>query len=263
MSKVLHRKATVASNKRCTSNLYLIELAVEDIPQCLQAGQFIHLKIPGMESHILRRPFSVFKANSNASSLTILYQVVGHGSLRMTELALGDEVDILGPIGHGWRLPCVKSGKTALLVAGGVGAAPLFMHAQDLLDAGFEVSVILGAQTKEAHVLLDSYRSLLGVKVEVATDDGSLGYKGFCTDLLKQKLVSNKPEYLACCGPEPMMKAVSQMCCAARIPCAVSLEKRMACGIGCCLSCVVSTKAGNKRACVDGPVFDAAEVIWQ
>ena len=263
MSRVLQRKGTVLSNKRCTSKLYLMELAIEDIPHKLQAGQFIHLKIPGIESHILRRPFSVFRVNGDTSSLVILYQVVGHGSSRMTELVLGDEVDILGPIGQGWRVPDRSKGTKALLVAGGVGGAPLFMHAQDLLQAGFEVTVILGAQTKQAHVVLNAYQHLSGVHVQVATDDGSLGYKGFCTELLEQELATNKPEYLACCGPEPMMKLVSRMSLAAHIPTALSLEKRMACGIGCCLSCVVSTIEGNKRACVDGPVFDAAEVIWE
>ncbi len=263
MSKVLQRNATVLSNKRCSDTLYLIEFAVEDIPQRLQAGQFIHLKIPGMDEHILRRPFSVFNVNLEASSLIVLYQVVGSGSAHMTTLTSGEEVDMLGPIGNGWSVPRTTNNNKTLLVAGGVGAAPLFMHACDLLDAGFEVSAILGAQTKEAHVLLDSYLALPNLKVEVATDDGSLGHQGFCTELLEQALAYDKPAYLACCGPEPMMKAVSQMSLAAHVPCVISLEKRMACGIGCCLSCVVATKEGNKRACVDGPIFDGAEVIWQ
>ena len=137
------------------------------------------------------------------------------------------------------------------------------MHAQDLLNVGFDVEVILGAQTKDALVVLDSYKVLLDGHIHIATDDGSLGHKGFCTDLVASELHSNKPNYVACCGPEPMMKIVSQMCLDAQVPAVISLEKRMACGIGACLSCVVATSEGNKRACVDGPVFDAREVIWE
>lgn len=262
MAKVLQRKGTVLSNKACTDTLYLIEITVEDIPLNIAAGQFVHVKIPGMEDHILRRPFSVFYVNSDTSSLVILYQVVGHGSLRLTQLKKGDELDLMGPIGHGWRIPAQEP-KKALLVAGGVGGAPLFMHAQDLLNAGFDVEVILGAQTKDALVVLDSYKALLDGHIHIATDDGTLGHKGFCTDLVVSELHSNKPNYVACCGPEPMMKIVSQMCLDAQVPTAISLEKRMACGIGACLSCVVATSEGNKRACVDGPVFDAREVIWE
>lgn len=112
-AKVLQRKGTVLSNKACTDTLYLIEIAVEDIPLNIAAGQFVHVKIPGMEDHILRRPFSVFYVNSDTSSLVILYQVVGHGSLRLTQLKKGDELDLMGPIGHGWRIPAQEPKKSS------------------------------------------------------------------------------------------------------------------------------------------------------
>ena len=308
MSKVLQRPGKVLSNKALTDKLYLLEVEVEDIPTCLKPGQFIHLKVPGMEAHILRRPFSVFYVNEQNSSLVILYQVVGFGTSVMTGLVAGNTVDLMGPIGNGWKIPQVVqdcldaqaptdttdakaesassasqnpseqatqksqsaqasqpfqvSGKNVLLVAGGVGGAPLYLHAQELIEAGFDVSVIVGAQTKDALVVLDKYKELAPRNILIATDDGSMGHKGFVTDLVKDELANNKPDYLACCGPEPMMKIVSGLSLDAGVATAISLEKRMACGIGCCLSCVVSTTDGRKRACVDGPVFDAAEVIW-
>lgn len=264
MSEVLQRKGIVVSNKQLTSRLYLLEVKVEDIPALVAPGQFVHMKLPSMDDHILRRPFSIFYVDKAQSRLVILYQVVGFGTQRMTLLATSDTVDIMGPIGHGWTIPCDIQEKKALLVAGGVGGAPLYMHAKELLQQGFNVSVVLGAQTKEALVVLEKYLALLGEEnILIATDDGSFGYKGFCTDLVLDELENNKPSYLACCGPEPMMKIVSNMSLAHEVQTAISLEKRMACGIGACLSCVVSTTSGNKRSCVDGPVFDAAEVIWE
>ncbi len=260
MTQVLERKGVVCSNVSLTETLWLLEVDVDDIGVRLKPGQFVHVLIPGMDSRMLRRPFSVYYTKNDARRLVILYQVVGAGTHHMTTLAPGIELSVMGPIGQGWTIPAEC--KRALLVCGGVGGAPLFMHAEELVKQGVFLKVILGAQTQQALVVEDRYCELLGDNVLVATDDGSKGHAGFCTDLLDDELQHAQYDYVACCGPEPMMKRASQLAISHGIPTAVSLEKRMACGIGACLSCIVETTSGRKRSCVDGPVFDAAEVIW-
>lgn len=259
MPKIYELEASVSANKRLTERLYLMDITAPEIANAILPGQFIHLQVPGMEGHILRRPFSVFYVDKQAGTITVLYQTVGFGSTKMTTIEPGCPVSVMGPIGHGWQ---AVSPKLALLVAGGVGGAPLFMHAADLVARGVQVDVVLGAQTKDALVVLPQYTELLGHEPFIATDDGSYGHAGFCTDVVVERLAAEQYDYCACCGPEPMMHIVSDTTLAAGVPTFISLEKRMACGIGACLSCVVETKQGKRRSCVDGPVFDAAEVLW-
>lgn len=260
MSTILERRGLIRSNEALTETLWLMKIEVEDIGAQLQPGQFIHVQIPGMEGHILRRPFSVYFTDEDRRVLVILYQVVGFGSAHMTTLTPGAIMDVMGPIGHGWTIP--NGSQRALLVAGGVGGAPLYLFAEALVQAGVEVDFILGAQTKDALVVEQRYQNLLEKDLYIATDDGSKGHHGFCTDLVAQQIDNTKYDFVACCGPEPMMHIVSDMTLKASIPTFISLEKRMACGIGACLSCIVETTNGRKRSCIDGPVFDATEVIW-
>lgn len=261
MSIVLDKKGKVLANTQLTERLWLVSIEVESLGAQLKPGQFVHMQIPGMEGHVLRRPFSVFYVSEDGASITILYQVVGFGSKHLTGIAPGTEVDLMGPIGHGWQAP--DSVEHALLVAGGVGGAPLFLHAQELVQRGVDVEVVLGAQNAQALVVEPKYTELLGHEPHIATDDGSRGHAGFCTEVVSQRIKEKHFDYVACCGPEPMMRIVSGITLGAGISTYVSLEKRMACGIGACLSCIVETKQGRKRSCVDGPVFDASEVIWQ
>lgn len=260
MGIVLEREGTVRDNQSLTDTLWLIKIDVDDIGENLEPGQFVHIQLPGMEGHILRRPFSVYYTENDKKTLVILYQVVGFGSAHMTTLGKGDLVSVMGPIGHGWIAP--ESASRALLVAGGVGGAPLYLFAESLVKSGIEVEVVLGAQTAQSLVVEERYENLLGKGVSVATDNGSKGHHGFCTDLVSKHIADNAYDFVACCGPEPMMRIVSDIALQARIKTFVSLEKRMACGIGACLSCIVETTNGRKRSCIDGPVFNAAEVIW-
>ena len=255
--------APVLDNHQVGPRLHLMTLSAPEIASSIKPGQFVHMQIPGMEGHILRRPFSVYAADVSEGTIEILYQVVGFGSERMTKLAPGDEVapKLIGPVG-------------VLLVGGGVGAAPLFLLFEQLVAAGVDVTVVLGAQTEAALVCRERYARVLstaGCCAEnaplCATDDGTFGRAGFCTSLVDDAVseanASGRPfDYLAVCGPEPLMKIVSGQAAQANIPCQVSMEKRMACGVGACLSCVVETVNGKKRSCVDGPVFDAQEVAW-
>jgi dihydroorotate dehydrogenase electron transfer subunit len=260
MAAIQESAARIVANEQLTERLWLVTVEVGEMAAAVQPGQFVHMLIPGMEGHVLRRPFSVFYVDAQAGTLTILYQAVGFGSQHLTTVQPGALASIMGPIGHGWNAP--EGTKNALLVAGGVGGAPLFMHAQELVEAGVNVEVVLGAQTAEALVCEPRYTQLLGQEPHLATDDGTRGHAGFVTTVVERLVAEKQFDYVAICGPEPMMRIVSGIALEAGLPTFVSLEKRMACGIGACLSCIVETVDGRKRSCVDGPVFDASKVVW-
>ncbi len=235
------------------------------IAEAVQAGQFVHVRVPGIEAHVLRRPFSVFGCDAAAGTIDVLYQVVGTGTGRMAELEAGDILDLIGALGRPWAPP--EDARRALLVGGGVGAAALHLLAESLVGGGVTVDVVLGARTEGALVCRRYFEEMIGHEVRCATDDGSYGRAGFCTSLVEEALDQAREAempygYVAVCGPEPLMHIVAGMAAAADVACEVSMERRMACGVGACLSCVVDTVSGRKRACADGPVFDAEEVVW-
>lgn len=261
---LVNETARILSNEQVGPRLYLMALASPAIAGAIEPGQFVHMRVPRMEAHILRRPFSVYARDAQAGTLEVLYQVVGFGTDHMTRLAAGEECELIGPVGATWNPPA--DGR-CLLVGGGVGAAPLFMLCERICASDAAVDVVLGAQTVSALVCRERYAALLGAEPRCATDDGSYGRAGFCTSLVSEALAeaaaAGAPyDYVAVCGPEPLMKIVAGLAADAGVRCEVSMEKRMACGIGACLSCVVDTVDGKKRACVDGPVFDARKVVW-
>ena len=256
----MNERARVLSNAQAGPRLWVMTLEAPEIARAIEPGQFVHMRVPGMEGHILRRPFSVYVRDARAGTVDVLYQVVGFGSDHMTTLASGAEPELIGPVGHGWQVP--EGARRVLLIAGGVGAAPLFMLAERLVADGADVEVVLGAQTADALVTRERYALLLGREPRISTDDGSAGFHGFCTVIAKDLLAEGGWDLVCVCGPEPVMKITAGLAAEAGVPCEVSLERRMACGIGACLSCVVDTVAGKRRACVDGPVFSAEEVVW-
>ncbi len=273
---LVNERARLLANRQVGPNLFIMTLSSPRIAAAIEPGQFVHMTIPAFEAHILRRPFSVYARDVEAGTVEVLYQTVGAGTAHLAtllpETGAGYESELIGPVGRGWRVPqgCAR----ALLVGGGVGAAPLFMLAESLADANIPFEVVLGAQTQAAHVCRDRYDALVAqaqacadAAPRYATDDGSFGRAGFCTGLVEEALAeaeaAGRPyEYVAVCGPEPLMKIASAMAADHGVFCEVSLERRMACGIGACLSCVVDTVDGKKRSCVDGPVFEAEKVVW-
>ena len=273
---LVNEGARVLENACVGPRLYLMRLSSPLIAGSIKPGQFVHMRIPGMEGHILRRPFSVYARDAEAGTVDILYQTVGEGSAHMAGLVPGQcgEAELIGPVGNAWSAPAGTD--RALLVGGGVGAAPLYMLCGQLVGEGVRVDVVLGAQTKDALVCRDDYDAVLSAQpgeaggphpARCATDDGSFGRPGFCTSLsqeaLDQAAAEGSPyDYVAVCGPEVLMGIVAHQALVADVPCQVSMERRMACGVGACLSCVVETTGGKKRSCVDGPIFDAREVLW-
>lgn len=249
--------ATVVANDQVAPSVYLVTLECPEVAASVRPGQFVQLLIAADRPRILRRPFSVYQVDGD--TLEILYQVVGTGTAELTTLVEGAEVRVLGPLGTGWTVP--QSTSRALLVTGGLGAAPLAMLARELTEAGVEVHVAMGAPTAVRLVGSGPYVDS-ACRLNVSTDDGSAGRQGYCTELAAELLDTFHFDYVATCGPEPMQRIVADLAAEAGVPCEVSLERRMACGIGACLSCVVSTVDGLRKACVDGPVFDARKVVW-
>src|SRR5574344_2606526 len=214
-----------------------------------RAGQFMDIAIEGT---YLRRPISVCDATGELT--TIIYKVVGRGTAMMSRMHPGESLEVLAPLGHGFSPDCCKD--SALLIGGGLGAAPLVLLCKELLEKGKHVSVVTGFNTKAEIILRDEYRRL-GIDPLISTMDGSEGIKGFVTDAI----INAAPEFdrFYCCGPMPMMKAVCQTL---STPGEASLEERMGCGAGFCYGCSVMTTGGAKTVCKDGPVFNKEELIW-
>lgn len=270
MTQLVNELSRIVSNEAVGPNVHLLVLEAPTIAHEAKPGQFVHVKIPLHEEHVLRRPFCIYGRSAEEGTIDVLYQEVGSLTKRMPFIKSGF-MEVIGPVGKTWSArQRFEAGEAtrALLVGGGLGAAPLYLLAEDLASNGMSFDVVLGAATSGALVSKARFEALMGHEPYCATDDGTYGHKGFCTGVVEQ-LLEGVPgsagaayDYIAVCGPEPLMRIVAALAADAGIYCEVSLEKRMACGIGACLSCVVDTAAGKKRACVDGPVFDAQEVMW-
>ena len=236
---------TIAKNELIASKTYKIVLEGEGAVE----GEFVNLEIPGF---YLRRPISVCDAEDGR--ITLLYKTVGKGTAVLAEMPVGAEINVLTGLGRGFDADACKG--EALLVAGGLGAAPLYLLAKKLKAQAKKVNVVLGFNKADEIVLVDEYKALAD-KFELATLDGSAGVKGFVTDAIG----AMKPgyDYFYTCGPMVMMRAV---CNALEGSGEASLEERMGCGAGFCYCCSINTTAGTKRVCKDGPVFKKEEIIW-
>lgn len=238
---------TIKKNEPLTDSVWKMVLA-GDTSAITSSGQFVNIRLDGF---FLRRPISV--CDYDAETLTILYKTVGKGTQYMSTLSEGDQLDILTGLGNGYDTS--KSGEKPLLIGGGVGVPPMYRLAKNLLAEGKQPTVILGFNTK-AEVFYQKEFEALGVPVLVATADGSLGTKGFVTDVVK-----TLPDYtyFYTCGPEPMLKALSDVTTTSG---QLSFEERMGCGFGACMGCSCETKYGTKRICKDGPVLEKEEIKW-
>lgn len=242
-------KYTVVSNRRLTDKTMIMILR-GDTQYITSAGQFVNIAIEGK---FLRRPISV--CDYDAESITLLYDVVGDGTRAMSQLTEGAELDLLTGLGNGFTED-VECRRPALL-GGGIGCAPLYNLAKKLLVRGAKPVVILGFNSASDVVSMEMFEEI-GVETYVATVDGSMGTKGFVTDVIReQNLVC---DYFYACGPMPMLRAV---CGSIEWSGEVSLDERMACGFGVCMCCSVETRTGAKRICKEGPVFRKEDLIWK
>lgn len=245
---------------------FLLSLGLPDAFAAPQPGQFVMIRDPGREEPLLPRPLSVygFRREAGRAVLELLYRVAGRGTALFSRMKPGALLNVLGPLGHGFSLqPGLRK---AILLAGGVGVAPLaFLLHAGLLRAGSlpktAIIACVGARTAELLTGIDRLEGFC--ELHVATDDGSAGHHGFVTDLVRSELGSCKAEEttIYACGPAPMIRSLGSVLENAAVRCEVSLEERMACGIGACLGCAVAIRENDgrtayRRVCHDGPVFD-------
>lgn len=210
---------------------------------------------------LLKRPFSLFRKSE--AGLQILYRIRGKGTRMIGDLKKGSMLSVLGPLGNSYPMP--SEDRTAVIIAGGLGIASVFFLAEKIINSGGKAVVYYGARTETDLLMIEKLRTLTK-HLYISTDDGSCGEKGCVTDMLGNFL-SSSPSLASggmiyACGPEKMLQAVSAIAGDRRIDAYVSLEERMACGIGACLGCVVRTTKGYKRVCKEGPVFRAGDVVW-
>lgn len=239
---------TILSNEPLTPVVYRMVLE-GDTQYITRSGQFINIELDGK---FLRRPISV--SDYDATTVTIIYKVVGSGTEQMREMKAGQKLDILTGLGNGFNTE--NEAQCPLLVGGGVGVPPLYNLAKRLIAEGKKPMVILGFNTK-AEIFYEEEFKALGIEVYCSTADGSYGVKGFVTDVIREKAL--KFDYLYTCGPLPMLKALYD---ATEADGEFSFEERMGCGFGACMGCSCKTKYGNKRICKDGPVLKREEIIW-
>ena len=255
MKKVLV-DLVVKEIQQVNANCVLLVMASDTPFPEVRPGQFAELRIDGTPSVMLRRPISVHSFDAVKNEIGFLVQVVGDGTKWLGALKTGDKVNTLLPLGNGFTMP-TEPGKKYLLVGGGVGSAPLYYLAEELKRCGHEFTILIGARSAKDLYRREAYEAL--GRVEYTTEDGSLGEKGYVTN---HSLLAEKYDYIYTCGPKPMMMAVARYARENGIACEVSLENKMACGLGACLCCVEDTKEGHKCVCTDGPVFSIDELKW-
>lgn len=271
---------TIVRNERIARDTYRLRFEAPEIARRITPGQFVMVRLSGCDDPILGRPFALYdtvlSTTGEAIGMDIVYLVLGKMTARLAALQPGQRLDVWGPLGNGFP---ASPAAHLLLLAGGIGQTPFPAVAQEALGQRVygdpprsapraeSVTLLYGARNAEYLAGLDDFERL-GVRLQISTDDGSRGHHGFVTDLLRAELVcSQAPRQVLCCGPEPMMEKVAEICRQANVPCQVSLETPMACGIGICFSCVAKVRdvAGEwdyKRTCVEGPVFEASRIEW-
>ena len=240
---------TLEHTRQLTADTYELVLS-GDTSAITAPGQFVNIELPGK---FLRRPISICNWSSEGA-LMLLVKVVGDGTKQLVRCVPGTELDVLSGLGNGFDL--TQAGQHPILLGGGIGIAPLYGLAQRMLQAGMTPTVGLGFRSQADAFYLEEFGAL-GCRLMVATEDGSLGTRGFVTDIAR-----NVPEcdYVLCCGPLPMLKAVHAL--PQLTGGQFSFEARMGCGFGACVGCSVPTVQGTKRVCKDGPILYKEEIVW-
>ncbi|MFO1445835.1 dihydroorotate dehydrogenase electron transfer subunit [Bacillus sp. Bva_UNVM-123] len=249
----------IVSQHEIAQHIFELTLQGELVHEMGEPGQFVHLKVSDSSSPLLRRPISIANIEQTKSQFTCIYRTEGKGTTLLSQKQSGDVVDVLGPLGHGFPVNEAKRGETALLVGGGIGVPPLYELSKQLVEQGIKVIHVLGFQSKRAVFYEQAFTSL--GDTYIATVDGTYGYKGFVTNVIEKKNLSF--DILYSCGPTPMLRALEMEYKHKKVY--LSLEERMACGIGACFACVCETVDDStgytyKKICSDGPVFKAGEV---
>ncbi|MCM8795994.1 MAG: dihydroorotate dehydrogenase electron transfer subunit [Candidatus Omnitrophica bacterium] len=261
---IIQTKTRIISHIRIKDKYFRLTLKAAKIAKVAKPGQFLNIKITDNYAPLLRRPFSIHGIENR--NIEILYEVVGQGTQILSQRKPGEYLDIIGPLGNGFSYHSFLGDyRLPILVAGGIGVAPLLFLAKRIISDYPKIYplVLIGGQTEKEVLCSKDFRRF-GCKVNIATDDGSCGFRGKVTDLLRHLLltIDYRLSTIYACGPQLMLKEISYLSKEYNIPAEISLDEHMACGVGACLGCVVKTKEGYKQVCKDGPVFAAKEVLW-
>jgi dihydroorotate dehydrogenase electron transfer subunit len=275
MSALVHEVVPVTSNVLLARQTYLIRLHCPTLARAIRPGQFLMIRIRGTTDPLLGRPFALYDIvldeQGQPAGVDVVYLVVGKMTGLLAKLRAADQVEVWGPLGNGF--PALDGLEHVGLVAGGIGQTPFLAHVHELLGtrgyggrparrAAQRVSLYYGVRTADLEAGVSDFEEA-GATVHLASDDGTVGFRGFVTQLLEQHA---PPQHLVGCGPEPMLKALATLARRWQVPCHLSLETPMACGVGICFSCVARVKTASgwdyRRVCVDGPVFDASCLDW-
>jgi dihydroorotate dehydrogenase electron transfer subunit len=255
-------KALVIRHREIVPYYYELEFIAPSIAQEVLPGQFVNIRVSNSLDPLLRRPFSIYNVDKKLGSITVFYKVVGRGTELLSLMPIQKRLDVMGPLGRPFSIP--GNINRAYLIGGGVGIAPLVYLARVLTDSDIKVKVLMGASTAGFICGRDMFDQL-GVNYLISTDDGSEGLKGKVTDLFEQQLFLQDCDYIYACGPEPMLAKITRLALDNGIDGEISLEGRMACGVGACLGCSHPVlKDGNRsyaKICSDGPVFRIGEML--
>lgn len=249
--------ATVLKNSQIMPDTHLVQVEAGDIAAESKPGQFVMVQCGDKYKFLLRRPLSIHRIAENSGQIWLLLAVTGRGTSWLAQLKSKDKLDLIGPLGKGFIIR--PETQNLLLIAGGIGIAPLLFLAEQALKQEKAVTLLLGAATvKQLYP-----QRLLPQKVKclVATEDGSAGRKGFITDLVPEFI--DWAHQICACGPVAMYQTMAGQLCQRELPIQISLEVRMGCGIGACFGCSIKTRQGMKKVCQDGPVFELGEILWE
>jgi dihydroorotate dehydrogenase electron transfer subunit len=278
--EAIQRTVEITQNVRVAQDTFRLRFECPEIAERITPGQFLMLRLAEFDDPLIGRPLALYDTiediYGNPFAIDVVYLVKGKFTTRLAKFLPGQSVDVWGPLGNGFPAESVEH---LIMVAGGIGQTPFLALGQEFLGTRHygqparqpastsEVTLCYGARTAELLAGVDDFERA-GFDVRIATDDGSRGHHGFVTELLEQTLDETSLQHrVVCCGPEPMMEAVASVAQKRGASCQVSLETPMACGVGICFTCVAKVKdeTGNwdfKRTCVEGPVFDAAKIVW-
>jgi dihydroorotate dehydrogenase electron transfer subunit len=273
--------STIVENLQLAQDTYRVRIDCPELARRILPGQFVMLRISGCDDPLLGRPFALYDTIDGPDGVPtyvdIVYLVLGKMTTRLARMQPRERLDVWGPLGNGFEVPPTER---LIMVAGGIGQTPFLALGKEHLGLRRygspprevarvpQVTLCYGVRTAALLAGAEDF-SAAGIDVRVASDDGSLGHHGYVTDLLRDALTKEGTAncQVVCCGPEPMMEAVAHICESYGVPCWVSLETPMACGIGICFSCVAKVKQPDgtwdyRRTCVEGPVFDASSIEW-
>jgi len=251
----------VTGNNKLCSNVFILNIRAPEIAESAKSGQFVHIRVSNSIDPLLRRPFSIHHVDKRKQEVSVLFRVIGRGTEILANVKEGVLLDVMGPLGRGFDIR--EDFDHALIAGGGMGVAPLFFLADEIAKAGKKATFLWGAKSKE-EIWNAGYLRDRNIEVKFATDDGSIGHKGFVTDLIARFILNTDPNIKVrgfICGPNPMLAKVQSMTDKIGIEWYVSMEERMACGVGVCMGCAVQMKNKSyKMACKDGPVFKLEDI---